>query len=147
MLSRIQLFLTLWTVLCQTPLPMEFPSKNTGVGCHFLLQGSSQPRNWTWVSCIAGRFFTDWAMKEAQLYPFICQWTFRCNTFLRFETLALPHGLTTILLQICFFLCVKWRTHSPALDFLTTFSALECHDQWQHQTLPCRNMRTWTCWL
>ena len=26
---------------------------------------SSQPRNWTQVSCIAGRFFTDWAKREA----------------------------------------------------------------------------------
>ena len=26
---------------------------------------SSLPRNWTQVSCIAGRFFTDWAMREA----------------------------------------------------------------------------------
>ena len=26
---------------------------------------SSQPRNWTGVSCIAGGFFTNWAMKEA----------------------------------------------------------------------------------
>ena len=29
-------------------------------------RGSSQPRNWTWVSCIARRFFTNWAMREAQ---------------------------------------------------------------------------------
>ena len=28
--------------------------------------GSSQPRDWTQVSCTAGRFFTDWAMREAQ---------------------------------------------------------------------------------
>ena len=28
-------------------------------------RGSSQPRNRTWVSCIAGRFFTDWATREA----------------------------------------------------------------------------------
>ena len=34
------------------------PGKNTGVGCHALLQGSSPPRNPTWVSCMAGRFFT-----------------------------------------------------------------------------------------
>ena len=27
--------------------------------------GSSWPRNWTKVSCIAGRFFTNWAMREA----------------------------------------------------------------------------------
>ena len=24
-------------------------------------RGSSQPRNWTWFSCVAGRFFTMWA--------------------------------------------------------------------------------------
>ena len=29
--------------------------------------GSSQPRNQTRVSCIAGRFFTNWAMREAPL--------------------------------------------------------------------------------
>ena len=29
-------------------------------------RGSSQPRNRTLVSCVAGRFFTDWAMREAQ---------------------------------------------------------------------------------
>ena len=28
--------------------------------------GSSQPRDWTHVSCIAGRFFTIWATREAQ---------------------------------------------------------------------------------
>ena len=27
-------------------------------------RGSSQPRNWPGVSCIAGRFFTNWAMRE-----------------------------------------------------------------------------------
>ena len=31
--------MTPWTVACQTPLSIEFPGKNTGVGCHFLLQG------------------------------------------------------------------------------------------------------------
>ena len=29
-------------------------------------RGSSQPRNWTWVPCIAGRFFTIWATRQAQ---------------------------------------------------------------------------------
>ena len=29
---------------------------------------SSQPRNWTRVSCITGGFFTNWATREAQLY-------------------------------------------------------------------------------
>ena len=40
-----------WTVACQAPLSMEFSRKNTGVGCHFLLQRIF-PRDQTWVSCI-----------------------------------------------------------------------------------------------
>ena len=84
----------------------DSPGKNTGVGCHALLQGifptqgsnpgllhwrwilyhlshqgsprilewvaypfsrgSSQPRNWTGVSCIASGFFTSWATRKAQ---------------------------------------------------------------------------------
>ena len=28
-------------------------------------RGSSQPWNQTWVSCITGRFFTNWATREA----------------------------------------------------------------------------------
>ena len=86
----------------------DSPDKNTGVGCHALLQGnfptwgsnpglphcrwilyhlshqgsprilewvaypftsrSSQPRNWTRVSCIAGGFFTSWATREVHVY-------------------------------------------------------------------------------
>ena len=39
LLSCVQLFATSWTVALQAPSPMGFPGKNTGVGCHFLLQG------------------------------------------------------------------------------------------------------------
>ena len=43
-------------------------------------RGSSRPRDWTQVSCTAGRLFTVWAPREAHiytpqlLYPFICWW-------------------------------------------------------------------------
>ena len=36
----------------------DSPGKNTGVGCHALLQESSQPRDQTEVSHTAGVFFT-----------------------------------------------------------------------------------------
>ena len=49
------------TVVHQAPLSMNSLGKNTGAGCHFLLQGSSQTRDQTQVSCIAGRFFNLWA--------------------------------------------------------------------------------------
>ena len=41
------------------------PGQNTGVDSLSLLQGISQPRDLTQVSCTAGRFFTSWATKEA----------------------------------------------------------------------------------
>ena len=42
--------------------PWDFPGKNTGVGCHFLLQGSSRPRDQrSLVSpMLAGGFFRVW---------------------------------------------------------------------------------------
>ena len=48
--------------------PPEKP-KNTGVDSLSLCSGSSWPRNQTGVSCIAGRFFTNWAVREAPLNP------------------------------------------------------------------------------
>ncbi|MDP1097659.1 hypothetical protein Q6288_26585, partial [Klebsiella quasipneumoniae] len=58
-LSHVQLFATLRTVACQAPLSigilqasiLEWVAKSFS-------RGSSQPRDQTQVSCIAGRFFT-----------------------------------------------------------------------------------------
>ena len=49
----------LWSarLLC----PWNSPGKNTGVGDHFLLQGTFLTQGLNQVSCIAGRFFTLWA--------------------------------------------------------------------------------------
>ena len=44
MLSHVRLFAT---VAHQAPLSMDFPSKNTGVGCHALPQGIFPPRDQT----------------------------------------------------------------------------------------------------
>ena len=44
------------------------PDKNTGVGCHALLQGIFPTQDQTQVSHSAGRFFTIWAPWEAQEY-------------------------------------------------------------------------------
>ena len=42
----------------------DSPGQNTGVGYHTLLQGTSQPRDRTQVSRIAGEFFPIWATRE-----------------------------------------------------------------------------------
>ena len=51
--------------------PRNPPGQNTGRGGGIAFpfsRGSSQPRGWTQVSHIAGRFFTSWATREAQEY-------------------------------------------------------------------------------
>ena len=45
--------------------PWNSPGQNTGVEIPFS-RGSSQPRDQTQVSYIAGRFLTNWATREAQ---------------------------------------------------------------------------------
>ena len=59
-------FVTPWTVAHQTPLSMEFSRQEywSWVAIPFF-RVSSPPRDPTRVSCIAGRFFTVWATREA----------------------------------------------------------------------------------
>ena len=40
--------------------------KNIGMGSLSLIQRNFLPKNWTGVSCIAGRFFTSWGTRKAQ---------------------------------------------------------------------------------
>ena len=42
----------------------DSPGKNTGLGCHFLLQGIFPTQGWSQVSYIAGRFFTIWHTRK-----------------------------------------------------------------------------------
>ena len=49
------------SVVCNSD---NFPGHNIGVGSLSLLQGISQPRDWTQVSHIAGGFFTSWATRN-----------------------------------------------------------------------------------
>ena len=63
--SHAQLFVMLWTIACQAPLPMGF-YKNIGVGSNWYRE-PSQPRDQTCISCIAGGIFTRWATYEVLL--------------------------------------------------------------------------------
>ena len=66
LLTRVQLFVTPWTVACQDLLSMGILQARIleWVASSFSRE-SSQPRNRTQVSCIAGRFFTIRATREA----------------------------------------------------------------------------------
>ena len=69
----------------------------------------SQPRNWTRVSCIAGGFFTNWAIKEApfelQVSSLLVLWFGKCNWH---------HNLSTSI-------CSLWNREIPALLGLWEF--------------------------
>ena len=67
LLIHVHLFVTTWTIACQAPLSMGILQARIleWVAMPFS-RGSSQPRNWTSVSCTAGGFFTSWASGAAQ---------------------------------------------------------------------------------
>ena len=72
--SYAQLFVTPWTVACQASLSI---GKYTGVCCHGLLQGSSPPRDGThisYISALAGGFFTTSASWEAPISLSFIYW-------------------------------------------------------------------------
>ena len=58
-------FVTVWTVAHQAPQSMEFSRQEHWSGKPFPSPWSFWPRDRTWVSCIAGGFFTIWATREA----------------------------------------------------------------------------------
>ena len=65
-LSHVWLFATSWTVAYQAPLSMAFSRREpTGGVVIPFSRGSSQPRDRTQASRIAGIFFTIWATREA----------------------------------------------------------------------------------
>ena len=78
-----ELVAQLYLTLCD---PMDYIPPGSSV--HGILQArilewvavpfsriSSQRRDQTWVSCIAGRFFTIWATREAIKYIYFLNWT------------------------------------------------------------------------
>ena len=67
--SHVLLFVTLWTVAARLPCPWDSPGKNSGVGCHALLQGVFPTRDRTCLihplCWLAGGFFTTSTIWEA----------------------------------------------------------------------------------
>ena len=55
----------------------DFTGKNTGVSCHFLLQGIFLTQDQTWVSCIGKGVLYHWATREA--YAEYIMWNARLD--------------------------------------------------------------------
>ena len=60
-------------------------SKNTRVG-----KPSPSPRDWTGVSCLAGRFFTSWASRETLSHVNIDKWFYVARSICHYLAKAQP---------------------------------------------------------
>ena len=65
--------------------PWDSPGKNTGVGCHALLQGNLpnpgiEPMFLTFPA-LAGGFFTTRATWEDKYYDITCEWSIKYDTY------------------------------------------------------------------
>ena len=103
-----QLCLTVCNSLTQS---MEFSSQEYWMWVAYpFSSGSSQLRNRTGVSCISGRFFTNWAIREALgfclLEDFLFQFQFPYLWFICSYFLFLPGSILEVytFLKICPFL-------------------------------------------
>ena len=79
-------------------------------------RGSSQARDWTQVSCIAGRFFTIWATRETQ------------------KTIILLYVVNKVTVPLAL-----W----PAGDFIDFLKCLE-PKQWRNPSRVCRLVLSWS---
>ena len=66
-LRHVWLYATPWTVAYQAPLFIRFPSKNTRMGCHFLLQ--KHLVNWNKNSTWNWRFFQCFRALKLFFFP------------------------------------------------------------------------------
>ena len=99
-------------------------------------KGSSQPRDWTQVSCIAGRFFTIWATREAlssmdwllSIFPLESSKFYTKS----YQSLYLCHGLLTLQYSSCPPLdvrCLYAGFHSYAHSALHLETSSNCRDK------------------
>ena len=106
-LLSVCLFATPWTIYS----PWNSPGQNSGAGSCSLSRTSSQPRDQTQVSCIAGRFFTSWASREAfikynSIYLYSTYWKnyiLCCTTFLKIFFKNFSFHLSTFSYFMIFF--------------------------------------------
>ena len=78
------------------------PASQEWVACPFF-RGTSWPRNWTGVSCIASGFFTSWASREALLGRMVVLFLVFWETSTLLPQWLLQSALPPSAVQQCFF--------------------------------------------
>ena len=129
------------------------------MGCHFLLRGSSWPRNQTWVSSILDRYFTNWAILIIYLIFFILYVYLFClrlkrwapNNAIKFlKTTQSTDGIVIIILRVTHcplplatfdkggshFVLIYDGRNSVQFSRSVMFNSLRPHES-QHTRPPC----------
>ena len=99
-------------------------------------RGSSRPRDWTWVSCIAGRFFTIWGMREA---PVLRPDFSHCNVSDLIEKNHISY-----LWKMYTLLFVKNVPIFSIIQRLLLLQLCRFYRGWRHHILTHRSMIWWT---
>ena len=89
--------------------PCNSPGKNTGVGCNAFSRGSSWPKDGT--SCIAGRFLSIWATREAPNCFIMCPLLIAIHRYLGKYWFIIPLFISSFLIALghC---CYVWAFSS-----------------------------------
>ena len=95
----------------------------------------SQARDWTWVSCIVGSFFTDWTTREALSTP-LTHGKSLLNFLSHWRMLVMVHGSHPRRINSRYFGCLK----SLLLQFLSSLVFLGLEITWVWV-----NSRSWWC--
>ena len=107
--------------------------------------GSSRPRNWTGVSCIAGGFFINWAIREALISPkpllYPVSWILSSfnirkteNSFSVKTFLPLPFPQHLLLISP---ISLAAPSQFPLLSLLSSFATFPSFILSGHPGLPC----------
>ena len=98
--------------------PWNSPGKNTGVGSHSLLQGIFLTQGSNLGICVAGRFFTVWATREA-LTLCICICNYLCVNKYLFRAIHLNFPcIFPLLFYITQMLCYLMMGNKPTQSLM-----------------------------
>ena len=114
---------TSWTIACRLLSPQDFPGKNNGVDCHFLLQVTcpTQGQNVCLLHlspALAGEFFTNWWQlgSQSNFLPSYNSFIFSnqhfCVTGCVYEE---QHGLKAQFFLVPYCYCIQFKAISPPL--------------------------------
>ena len=130
-----------WVYLFVTP---DSPGKNTGERCLSFSRGSSQPRGWTWISCIPGWFFTA----EPPGKPSVCSYsivTYRLKMLILSLLLLMIFNFPLSSFKMFIWL-IFINYNSLKILFSWTLSNFLCLLHWMYCSLLFKSPYWFVCW-